>query len=132
MNKGTVENKDSFLGMIADKLNRPRITDPVARPVWKNSPQWEVLRDANQEELVEVLKKQCLAIHTQLVETSVSDLKETIRQELMNLNASSLVTWKDERFFEYGSLNFSQKNARSRISIHLHGIPPFQEKKMSR
>ncbi|WP_054636352.1 lactate utilization protein C [Thalassobacillus sp. C254] len=109
MNKGTVENKDSFLGMIADKLNRPRITDPVARPVWKNSPQWEVLRDANQEELVEVLKKQCLAIHTQLVETSVSDLKETIRQELMNLNASSLVTWKDERFFEYGLSEFFTK-----------------------
>ncbi|RBW69735.1 LutC/YkgG family protein [Bacillus taeanensis] len=61
-----------------------------------------MLKDANQDELVTVLKKQCEVIHTQLIETTSSELSGQIRSVMKQFGAKSVVTWKDERFSQFG------------------------------
>lgn len=102
MIKGSVYKKESFLDNVAEKLNRKRITEKVDKPIWKHQPQWEVLKDATQDELVEVFKKQCEVILTDVIETPSTELSEQIHAVIEKYGAKSVITWKDERLFEYG------------------------------
>jgi L-lactate dehydrogenase complex protein LldG len=99
---GTIQNRDTFLNQIAERLGRPRISKPVERPNWKFRPQDEVLIDANQDELVEVLKEQCKKIHTTFYTTDQKDLPLTLNEVVEGYGGGSIVTWKDERFSEWG------------------------------
>jgi L-lactate dehydrogenase complex protein LldG len=99
---GTIHNRESFLNNVAKKLNRPRRTQDIQKPTWQRSPQWEVLKDANQDELVTVLKKQCEVIHTQVIETTSSELSGQVRSVMKQFGAKSVVAWKDKRFSQFG------------------------------
>ncbi|MDP4085730.1 MAG: lactate utilization protein C [Bacillota bacterium] len=100
--KGTIQNRDEFLDQIANQFGRPRITSPIEKPKWKFQPQYEVLKNASLDELVEVLKEQCTKIHTKLYETNLNGLKGTIAEIVANYGGGPIVTWKDERFSKWG------------------------------
>ncbi|MGY3717476.1 LutC/YkgG family protein [Sutcliffiella cohnii] len=97
-----IQNRESFLDNIAKQLNRPKKTSGIARPMWKYQPQWKVLKDATQDELVEVLKKQCEHIHTNFVQATRSNLNERLREVVHELGGGPIVTWDDPRFTDSG------------------------------
>ncbi|PMC38036.1 lactate utilization protein C [Bacillus sp. UMB0899] len=101
MAAGQITNRDSFLNTIAEKLGRERVKT-VTKPQWTTTPQYDVLKDATQDELVEVLKKHCEVIHTQFIETNYEQLPQKIRDVLKQYEAGSVVTWKDDRHKEFG------------------------------
>lgn len=99
---GTIQNRDLFLNQLASRLNRPRISTPIERPNWKFQPQHEVLKDATQDELLEVLKEHCKKIHTKIVTTDLKGLPAVVNDVVMDYGGGPVVTWKDERFREWG------------------------------
>ncbi|UTR10316.1 lactate utilization protein C [Evansella sp. LMS18] len=99
---GTIQNQDKFLNKIASRFGRERISSAVERPDWKFRPQDEVLKDASQEELVDVLKKQCANIHTDFYETEKKDLPKILDQVVSSYGGGSVITWKDERYAQWG------------------------------
>jgi len=107
--KGQIYNRDSFLENVAQKLNRPRRTGGVTKPIWQHQPQWDVLKDATQDEMVSVLKKHCEVIHTQVFEVTSDELETQLDSVIHQYEASSVVTWKDQRFEEYGLNNILTK-----------------------
>jgi L-lactate dehydrogenase complex protein LldG len=99
---GTIQNRDKFLNQIASSLERPRISSPVERPTWKFQPQYEVLKEATQDDLLEVLTEQCKKIHTNLYVTDSKDLATTLNEVVSGYGGGPIITWKDERFSQWG------------------------------
>ncbi len=99
---GTIQNRENFLNQIANNLGRARITTPVERPKWKHQPQHEVLKNADQDELLEVLIKQCKNIHTAILITESKTLATTLKEVVNEFGGGSVITWKDERFSKWG------------------------------
>lgn len=99
---GTIQNREAFLNQIASSLGRSRVSSGVKVPEWKHRPQDQVLKDATSDELVEILKTQCLKIHTSLVMTDSKKLSETLNEVVSNYGGGPVVTWKDERFSKWG------------------------------
>ncbi|MED3662094.1 lactate utilization protein C [Ureibacillus sp. FSL K6-8385] len=97
----TIQNRDEFLNQIAKSLGRP-VKTKVERPVWKHAPQLEVLKNASQDELVEVLKQQCQNIHTTFVQTDTANLPNVLQQVVTDFGGESVITWNDERFEKFG------------------------------
>mgnify|MGYP001381305853 FL=1 len=79
MTTGQIHNREKFLQRISTKLNRPR-PEQVERPVWSHAPQFEVLKGATQDELVDVFMKQCEAIHTDVRKTTSNELAATLKE----------------------------------------------------
>ena len=103
----TIQNREQFLNTIATSLGRP-VRTKVERPAWQFLPQHEVLKNATQEELVEVLKKQCENIHTKCLQTTTANLSNTLQQVVTEFGGKSVITWKDERFNKFGLTNLMQ------------------------
>lgn len=97
----TIQNRDQFLNTIAKSLGRP-VRTKVERPGWKHLPQHEVLKNASQDELVEVLKQQCKNIHTTCLQTTTANLADTLQQVVADFGGKSVVAWKDDRFGKFG------------------------------
>ena len=97
----TIQNRDQFLNTIANSLGRP-VRTKVDRPQWKYLPQHEVLKNASQDELVEVLKEQCKNIHTVCLQTTTANLTNSLHQVVTDFGGQSVVAWKDERFDNFG------------------------------
>ncbi|MEK4566681.1 lactate utilization protein C [Alkalihalobacillus sp. FSL R5-0424] len=102
-------NQETFLNEIAKNLGRPRKKE-VVRPTWKKRPQWDVLKNASQNELVAQLKDRCLAIHTQVEEATLDTLACTLDKVLNDYEASSIISWQDPRFAEYGLDSFFEQH----------------------
>lgn len=102
MMAGTIQNREAFLNQIANQLGRPRISTTVDRPNWKFRPQAEVLKDATQDELLEVLIEQCKRIHTTIFTTDLKELPSTLNEVVKGYGGGPIVTWKDERFSQWG------------------------------
>jgi L-lactate dehydrogenase complex protein LldG len=116
---GTIQNRDSFLGQIANRLGRERITH-LERPKWNYNPQDEVLKNASQDELLEVLKHQCKNIHTEIVITDTGKLSDSLKQVVNKYGRGSVTTWKDERFNQYGLTNLMQEEwPQEGIDLHI-------------
>ncbi|MFJ7916951.1 MULTISPECIES: lactate utilization protein C [unclassified Lysinibacillus] len=98
---GTIENRDVFLTKIARQLGRAPKTE-IVRPTWQYNPQDRVLNDATQDELLEVLVEQCKNIHTDIVITNTANLPADLQKIVENYGGQSVITWKDERFQNYG------------------------------
>ncbi|WP_252315242.1 lactate utilization protein C [Sinobaca sp. H24] len=109
MTKGTVQNQESFLQNIADKLGRERRSSGVTRPDYKHSPQYDILRGATTKEMVDVLKDQCLAIHTDVKETNKAGLERALEEVMEEYEVDKAVAWDDPRFIEYGLETFLQR-----------------------
>ncbi|GHI01156.1 LutC/YkgG family protein [Neobacillus kokaensis] len=99
---GTIHNRDKFLNQIASQLNRPRISAPIERPTWKYQPQYEIYKDASQDELLEILKEHCKKIHTKIFTTDLAELSGVVNDVVAEYGGGSVVTWKDERFSKWG------------------------------
>jgi L-lactate dehydrogenase complex protein LldG len=116
---GTIQNRDSFLGQIANRLGRDRITH-LERPKWNYNPQDEVLKNANQDELLEVLKQQCKNIHTEIVITDTGKLSDSLKQVVNKYGGGLVTAWKDERFNQYGLTNLMQEEwPQEGINLHI-------------
>lgn len=116
---GTIQNRDAFLNQLANNLGRSRITKPIERPKWKHQPQYEVLKDATQDELLEVLVKQCENIHTNIQITDTNGLAATLQEVVTAYGGGPIVTWKDQRFSEWGlDALFKQEWPAQAIEVH--------------
>ncbi|USK62005.1 lactate utilization protein C [Peribacillus asahii] len=101
MMNGMIQNRNVFLDKIANRLGRDRKTI-VKRPEWAYHPQDEVLKNATQDELVDVLKEQCKNIHTDFVITNTAKLSDSLKEVVNRYGGGPVITWKDERFDQYG------------------------------
>lgn len=99
---GTIQNREAFLDQIAGSLGRGRLSSGVKVPSWKHRPQDQVLKGATPDELIEVLKNQCLKIHTSLVITDSKNLPEKLNEVVSNYGGGPVVSWNDERFSKWG------------------------------
>ncbi|MBT2688509.1 lactate utilization protein C [Bacillus sp. ISL-47] len=118
MAAGQVFNRNSFLDNLAKNLGRER-SHQVEKPAWNHNPQWEVLKGASQDELVEVLKKQCLLIHTDVHETVSSELSSLITHLIKEYGGKSVVTWDDPRFEEFGLTGLSKDLYEENIAVRV-------------
>ncbi|MBD1380353.1 LutC/YkgG family protein [Metabacillus arenae] len=97
-----IYGRESFIEKIAAELGRPIRKEGVLRPQWKKTPQYHVLAEADQDELVQVLMKQCEFIHTNVVLTDVLHLRGVLEKSIEEFGNGSVITWDDPRFSEYG------------------------------
>jgi L-lactate dehydrogenase complex protein LldG len=118
MPAGQVYNRNSFLDNLAKNLGRER-RHQVERPEWGHNPQWGVLKGASQDELVEVLKKQCLLIHTDVHETVSSELPALITHLIKEYGGKSVVTWDDPRFEEFGLSGLPKEFNEEEVAVHV-------------
>lgn len=116
--QGTVHNQEEFLNNIAIHLGRERLKEPVIRPVWKKQPQHRVFEGESKDQLVERLREQCLRIHTQFMRTTAKELPECLNKVIEQFSGERLVTWKDDRFHEYGLDALFEKMATDGKHIH--------------
>jgi L-lactate dehydrogenase complex protein LldG len=116
---GTIQNREKFLDKLASRLDRPRISTPVERPIWKFQPQYEVLKGASQDQLLEVFTEHCKKIHTTIYITDCKGLAETVNEVVVNFGGGPIVTWKDERFSTWGlDPLFKQKWPEENIEVY--------------
>ena len=101
---GIIQNKEAFLNKIAHQLGRAPKTK-IERPTWQYQPQDRVLKDATKDDLVAVLQEQCKNIHTNIVLTNTADLPNALQTVVNDFGGRSVITWKDERFTQYGLTN---------------------------
>ncbi len=115
---GKIQNKDSFLSNIAEKLGRtPGAT--VEKPAWSYRPQDKVLAGHSKDELKEVLRDQCTRIHTDFRETTKEELPETLLKIMEEYGLASVVRWEDPRFEEYGLEDlFNKTLPEKRTEVH--------------
>jgi L-lactate dehydrogenase complex protein LldG len=118
MTTGKVHNRDSFLNNLATNLGRERRYN-VDKPKWNQNPQWEVFKGYSQDQLVEVLKKQCEHIHTDVHETVTSELPTLITHLIKGYGGKSVVTWDDPRFNDYRLSNLSRDLNDENIDVHV-------------
>ncbi|WP_226529653.1 LutC/YkgG family protein [Metabacillus niabensis] len=129
MAAGQIINRDSFLNTVAEKLGRDRVKT-VTKPQWTTTTQYDVLKDATQDELVEVLKKHCEVIHTQFIETNSEQLSQKIREVFAQYEVGSIVTWKDERHQQFGlEKDLLDKLPEENIEVHIWN-PALKEKNL--
>ncbi|WLD94406.1 lactate utilization protein C [Alkalihalobacillus sp. AL-G] len=117
--KGTIQKRETFLDNVAEQLGRNRRTEGVKRPHWKTQPQWNVMADNTKDELVEVFKVQCEAIHTDFIQTKKEELGDTVSNVIRNYNGGSVITSKDPRFLGFGLWSeFNKLQRKQSISFH--------------
>ncbi|MGM0922944.1 MAG: LutC/YkgG family protein [Bacillota bacterium] len=127
MGEGQIYHRDSILDKVAEKLGRQRKTN-VTKPTWTTTPQFDVLKGASQDELVEVLKKHCKIIHTQFIETDLEGLINKIREVFDQYEVKSVVTWNDERHKQFGLEEGLLNNLpNENIDVHIWN-PALKEK----
>ncbi|GIN61292.1 lactate utilization protein C [Robertmurraya siralis] len=115
---GTIQNRDAFLNKLASRLGRERRTE-IAKPEWNYNPQEEVLKDASQDQLVEVLKEQCKNIHTNFVLVDTNTLPSALNKVVESYGGGPIVSWKDERFAQFGlSALMKEEWVAKGISLH--------------
>ena len=98
----TIQNRERFLDNIAKNLGRPRLTEEVKRPKWSLSPQWDVYRGYSQEQLVEVLEKQCESIHTNFKRTDLDGLSKMLKEVIKGHDGKKVIVANDDRNGDYG------------------------------
>lgn len=111
-----IQNKESFLNHIADRLNRPR-KKTVTKPEWTKQPQWDVFHDLTQDELIDVLEEQCKLIHTTFKRTTKQNLPEILHEMIIEYGGGPIITAKDERNWEYRLSSFFDKLVSDHIDV---------------
>ncbi len=98
----TIQNRDHFLDNLATRLGRPRLTEGVERPTWSFNPQSEVYAGFSQDQLVDVLEKQCEKIHTDFKRTDKEGLPEILKQVIASYGGQKVLASNDRRNVEFG------------------------------
>ncbi|MCF7616527.1 lactate utilization protein C [Bacillus sonorensis] len=102
MTNGTIQNKESFLNRIAERLGRSRRTSGVTAPDYTYQPQHRVCQGYTPDQLLAVLKEHCLKIHTELIETEAVGLHEALAAQVARFGGGPVIIPKDKRFKEFG------------------------------
>ncbi|WLR52643.1 lactate utilization protein C [Bacillus tianshenii] len=108
--QGEVRNRDSFLKHLSKQLGRTELKQEVKRPNWGLKPQYKILQEATQEELVELLKAEAAKVNTPLLETTTDNLSDTLEAAIGSFDNLSIVTWDDPRFEEYETTGVLNKH----------------------
>jgi L-lactate dehydrogenase complex protein LldG len=117
--EGTIQNREPFLNQIAKSLGRSRISTSVERPKWKYQPQYEVMKNATQDELVYVLREQCKKIHTSFYMTDKNGLAVLLNEVVVDSGGGPIITWKDNRFDEWGLVDlFNKEWPNQKMEVH--------------
>ncbi|CDQ18462.1 LutC/YkgG family protein [Halobacillus karajensis] len=122
MAQGTVQNRESFLNNIAEKLGREQRRSGVEHPTYTKQPQWDIMVDYTTEQLVDVLKEQCTAIHTDVKEATIDELPAVIDDVMKEYGAEKAAVWDDLRFAEFGLTSFME-----RPDINIWGSAPDED-----
>jgi len=115
----TIQNRERFLDNLAETLGRPRRTEGVVRPEWSVYPQYEVYKGMDQDQLVDVLKKQCEVIHTNFKRTNKIGLPTVLKESILEYQGDLIITSKDKRNQEY-RLTQMYKELDSNVHIWDH------------
>ncbi|PWA13071.1 lactate utilization protein C [Pueribacillus theae] len=119
MQKGTIHNREAFLNRISSKLNRPQ-PNAVTRPAWSRSPQFEVLKDKTQDELVDVLVEQSKLIHTDVVKTTNAELAASLEKVILDQSAKRIITSNEPRYEEFNLRSlFDEKLPNGGCDVHI-------------
>lgn len=117
--KGKIYNRNEFLKKISQQLNRDSVLKNVERPEWSYSPQHKVLKEANTDQLLEVFKKQCVKINTQLIMTNQAELGKVLKQTIHAHGGGPVIKWKDERFRKWGLTTlFNRDLMKDKVTVH--------------
>lgn len=118
--KGTIQNREAFLSKLANRLNRPVKTEGVTRPDYHHQPQWDVLKNKSNDDLVDVLIEQCQNIQTDAYRVSTNELTKTIESIVNNYGGGPVVAWEDQRLDEAKLRSFIQEELPKRkIKTHI-------------
>ncbi|MFD2727895.1 LutC/YkgG family protein [Enterococcus camelliae] len=109
MTSTTNENRENFLDHLAGCLKYERHSLKDSAVPFMNDLPHETLNDLTQDELLEVLKKQCAALHCQLLTTSLADLPATLATQIQEYGEGSMILPDDPRFEEYGLADFTHR-----------------------
>src|SRR5690625_2846881 len=93
----TIQNRERCVNNIASHLNRPRRVEKGNKPVWTLTPQWEVYNERTQDELIDILEKQCERIHTTLKRATHHDLAQTIKETVKEHDGKTMMIANDHR-----------------------------------
>ncbi|MFG6120023.1 LutC/YkgG family protein [Thalassobacillus sp. B23F22_16] len=115
----TIQNRESFLDNLAENLGRSRRTEGVERPEWSVRPQWEVFKGATQDEIVDVLEKQCKVIHTDFRKTSAAGLDKVLRETIDHYEGRAVIAADDERNSEYQLDSLYQQLDATGLEVHI-------------
>ena len=99
---------EAFLQRVASRLGRD-VRTSVERLQWKHAPQHQVFQGYSQDELLDVLKKQCARIHTTLVETTIAELHDAIEHVVAAHGGGPIVIANDERYEQFGLSSFLKR-----------------------
>lgn len=99
--KGSIVNRDQFLGSIANKLRRPKRIERIVRPERNHRPEVKVLQDLSADELLEVFIEESKHIHTDVLETTQANLSDDLITMLKDHGDGSIIVPKDDRFKQY-------------------------------
>src|SRR5690625_3668661 len=124
----TIKNRSSFLQHVAKELGRERKVDNIERPQWTVKPQYRVLRDATEHELVADLDEQCKEIHTNFLLTTEANLSKTIEQTAKKYKAKSIVSASGERVVAVECEKAEARVAADGLESHLWDDANGQEK----
>ncbi|ASS90785.1 MAG: lactate utilization protein C [Bacillaceae bacterium] len=103
---GTIQNRDSFLQTIAQRLGRNPRKEGVERPSWSFHPQEKTLAGYSSDELVDAFIKQCKNVHVDVYRTTSKSLKNTLKEAIAFYGGGPIVTWDDHRFEAFGLMPF--------------------------
>src|SRR5699024_9937258 len=108
---------------LAKNLGRPRREKGVERPEWSVAPQYDVLDGYSQDELVDVLAKQCESIHTNFKQTDSVGLTQAIKETMEAYGVKSVIAADDERNNVYGLYKFYKDLEGEDINVHVWDSP---------
>jgi L-lactate dehydrogenase complex protein LldG len=107
--KGSIYNREDFLENIASRLGREQKISGIEKPHWSYTPQHSIFKDASQDELLDILKAQCMNIHTQYVLTDSTRLPVSLKEVVNGYGGGPIVASKDPRFDQYGLSSLLRK-----------------------
>ncbi|WP_243291730.1 lactate utilization protein C [Bacillus sp. FJAT-47783] len=118
--KGTIQNREVFLSNLANRLGRPVKKEGVIRPHYRHQPQWDVLKNKSNDDLVDVLIEQCQNIQTDAYYVSKNDLSNTIERIIHKYGGGPIVVWEDKRLDEAKIRSFFQEELpKKKIDTHI-------------
>lgn len=115
----SIQNRELFLDQLAKNLGRPRRTEGVKKPSWSVQPQWDVFKDCSQDDLVDILEKQCNVIHTDFKRTDAAHLTTVLKETIDHYDGKSIVVANDERNEEYELRKFYSGLATEGVEVHI-------------
>lgn len=114
-----IQNRDAFLERLAGRLGRSPRKSSVERPEWTVRPQHSVFKDMSQDELVDILEKQCQVIHTTFRRTNSSTLAQILDDVITAYNGKQIVIAKDQRTTDTGLNSYFDRKRTDGCSVHV-------------